>query len=342
MSIYFTGLGSSGEFWNQKLLDETESIFVTDPLFPEEYGRAVDEGAPFEESGLPELEKQESATDVLIKDFDNNSHDSPIVRRYPPLIISIVGGKGKLLDSAISESSLKEKPVENFETASESVEVPPVEKFRGKTLPNVFTALYKGQVGHSSSESSSDVVDASSSLEPISEDSDDSLYSLSDVGEESDIEEVSDESDYSIKRQRYVKNKLLAHEEGEVGEVEKPLLPTSKTPIMDALVYCAYKKLSINIHRNDQDAIQFQVTNWVSFLKNCELVSNKPRPTTEVSSRLKTFRRWFDGIPWSNNKNYLDPCVITVKRAQESQMRLIITKIKKVCNFPALSTSGKG
>ena len=75
------------------------------------------------------------------------------------------------------------------------------------------------------------------------------------------------------------------------------ILPRSKMPVIDALVYCALKNLGASIIRNDNRTIEFRVHDWKTLFDNCWKLENKKHPTTDVSHRLKTLKRWFTNVP---------------------------------------------
>lgn len=118
------------------------------------------------------------------------------------------------------------------------------------------------------------------------------------------------------------------YEQSSVEERTTLRLPKSKTPVLDAFVYCAHKQLSISTVRNDTSAIEFKVRNWKKLLKKCDQLINKQQPTQDTCARLKTFRRWFDGVPGVRAiEEDLGSCVVTVKKDKKNTLAEVIEKI---------------
>jgi hypothetical protein len=80
-------------------------------------------------------------------------------------------------------------------------------------------------------------------------------------------------------------------------------LPPSKTPIIDAIIYCAIKGEGITIESRDQSKILFKVTDYESFYEKQKQVCSKQNPTDDESSRIKTIQRWFKNFPTKKERS---------------------------------------
>jgi len=75
-------------------------------------------------------------------------------------------------------------------------------------------------------------------------------------------------------------------------------LSLSKSPVLEAVIYCALNKWGIEMLPFGPDKkLSFKVTDFDKFSVYSAKINSKGKPTTDVSSRVKALRRWFDGIP---------------------------------------------
>jgi len=74
-------------------------------------------------------------------------------------------------------------------------------------------------------------------------------------------------------------------------------LETSKSPILDALVYCALKGWGVRITKNEGDDIRITVDDFQKYYACSAAICSKEHPTEDQSSRIKALRRWFPDFP---------------------------------------------
>jgi len=97
--------------------------------------------------------------------------------------------------------------------------------------------------------------------------------------------------------------------------VEGLKLAPSKSPIMDALVYCALNNWGIRLLKQEGDDIQFEVTNFKMYYKISSKICAKQNPTEDQGSRIKALKRWFPDFPSRRERGLLpSPFTITVSK----------------------------
>jgi len=80
-------------------------------------------------------------------------------------------------------------------------------------------------------------------------------------------------------------------------------LPASKSPIMEAMAYCAIMKWGIEIlqcqDQTDESTAKviFRVLDFDLYYKYSCLICSKQNPTEDIGSRVKSLRRWFVNFP---------------------------------------------
>jgi len=122
-------------------------------------------------------------------------------------------------------------------------------------------------------------------------------------------------------------------------------LSASKSPIMEALIYCAFNSWGVEIVKQNSEGdwvpdpdfglnskngvIAFKFSDF-DLLSDClERVNSKNKPTTDPGARIKALKRWFDGIPCVRNRN--DQFVATVKRTEQlSKVKEMIRRMLKI------------
>lgn len=79
-----------------------------------------------------------------------------------------------------------------------------------------------------------------------------------------------------------------------VGEIK---LESSKSPILDALVYCALKGWGMRLTKNEGDDIRITVDDFQEYYRCSAVICSKEHPTEDQSARIKALRRWFPDFP---------------------------------------------
>jgi len=103
--------------------------------------------------------------------------------------------------------------------------------------------------------------------------------------------------------------------EGFSCNVEGLKLPPSKSPIMDALVFCALNNWGIRLAKEEGDDIQFEVTDFKMYYKISSKICAKQNPTEDQGSRIKALKRWFPDFPSRRDRAMLpSPFTISVSK----------------------------
>jgi len=104
-------------------------------------------------------------------------------------------------------------------------------------------------------------------------------------------------------------------------------LPTSKSPIMEALVYCSINKYGIELtelNRKEQ-RIVFSVTDFLAYYRHSCSICSKQSPSDDIRARMKTLQRWFTSFPCWKDLDY--PFQLLVRPSHYLKMHEIITKM---------------
>lgn len=113
-------------------------------------------------------------------------------------------------------------------------------------------------------------------------------------------------------------------------------LKASKSPIMDALVYCALNGWGIKLTQEDGDDIQFQVVDFKKYYKYSARICAKQNPTEDQASRIKALKRWFPDFPTKRERGKIEsPFSISVSRGSKKdnkpkKMREIIERNRRL------------
>jgi len=90
-------------------------------------------------------------------------------------------------------------------------------------------------------------------------------------------------------------------------------LKASKSPIIDALVFCALKGWGIKLLCDKGQEIKFHVTDVDKYYECSSKICAKQRPTEDPSSRIKALKRWFPDFP-SKRERTSDSFIISVTK----------------------------
>lgn len=80
----------------------------------------------------------------------------------------------------------------------------------------------------------------------------------------------------------------------DVGGVK---LGTSKSPVIEAFVYCALKGWGVQIKSCTRNEVDFLVTDFDHYYNCSNRICSKQRPTEDISARIKGLKRWFPDFP---------------------------------------------
>jgi len=123
-------------------------------------------------------------------------------------------------------------------------------------------------------------------------------------------------------------------------------LSASKSPVMEALIYCAFNRWGVEIVKQGATEEEWKLdtehglgtrTGLIAFrffdfdlLSSClERVNAKHKPTTDPGARIKALKRWFDGIPCVRNRN--EQFIATIKKTEQaSKVKEMIRRMLRI------------
>jgi len=77
-------------------------------------------------------------------------------------------------------------------------------------------------------------------------------------------------------------------------------LPVSKSPIMEAMSYCAIMGWGIELEECKDDprpSVIFRVTDFEKYYHYSSAICSKQNPTEDIGARIKSLKRWFSNFP---------------------------------------------
>jgi len=106
-------------------------------------------------------------------------------------------------------------------------------------------------------------------------------------------------------------------------------LPTSKSPIMEAMVYCALHKWGIELEQHNKalQQIVFKVIDFEKYYRLSCSICSKQTPSEDIRSRMKALQRWFTSFP--SRRLLSQTFSLTVKVRQFRKVHDIIEKVTK-------------
>jgi len=119
------------------------------------------------------------------------------------------------------------------------------------------------------------------------------------------------------------------------GLTEK--LPSSKTPVIDAFIYCAICNWGVMISpTQDRLPSTFTINDFNKYWDFSQKICSKPSPTETPVARLKALRRWFADFPGIKKikavKEGKEPIVIKVKPERIADVIAIVKKYSQIIN----------
>jgi len=126
------------------------------------------------------------------------------------------------------------------------------------------------------------------------------------------------------------------------NELSKVKLQSSKSPIVDALVYCALKKWGLELLEDKGDNIRFRVFDFHLYYRYSTIICAKQNPTEDMAARIKALRRWFPDFPTKRTGKMDDPFDITVQLPNKvdnkpKKIRDIIEKQRRLIGLQKVS-----
>jgi len=128
-------------------------------------------------------------------------------------------------------------------------------------------------------------------------------------------------------------------------ELSKVKLQASKSPIMDALVYCALNRWGIELLEDNGDNIRFRVLDFQKYYKYSGIICAKQNPTEDIASRIKALKRWFPDFPTKRAGNLDEAFEITVQLPTKQdnkpqKLHEIIEKQRRVLGLQKITRQG--
>jgi len=119
------------------------------------------------------------------------------------------------------------------------------------------------------------------------------------------------------------------------GLIEK--LPSSKTPVIDAFIYCSICNWGVSISPSqDRLPSTFTITDFNKYWEYSQKICSKPSPTETPVARLKALRRWFADFPGIKKikavKEGKEPILIKVKPERIGDVIAIVKKYSQIIN----------
>jgi len=116
-----------------------------------------------------------------------------------------------------------------------------------------------------------------------------------------------------------------AHEKEK--ETQQFKLPSSKSPIMEALVYCSINKYGIELKElnTTTSKISFYVSDFNTYYKHSCSICSKQSPSEDIRARMKALQRWFVTFPAWRELEY--PFELVVRPSHYNKMHEIISKM---------------
>jgi hypothetical protein len=111
-------------------------------------------------------------------------------------------------------------------------------------------------------------------------------------------------------------------------------LPASKSPIMEAMVFCAIQRWGLEIsHSQDQTddspaKVVFKVLDFEKYYKYSCAICSKQNPTEDLGSRVKSLRRWFVNFPKKRDRRENPQFTLEVKPDVAKKVYEMIEKYK--------------
>jgi len=115
-------------------------------------------------------------------------------------------------------------------------------------------------------------------------------------------------------------------------------LPASKSPIMEAMAYCAIKRWGIEIVETQDQTdknparVIFRVLDFDQYYKFSCIICSKQNPTEDVGSRVKSLRRWFTNFPKKRDRRDNPQFYLEVKSDVSKKVYDMIEKYQCLVN----------
>jgi hypothetical protein len=117
-------------------------------------------------------------------------------------------------------------------------------------------------------------------------------------------------------------------------------LGTSKSPVIEAFIYCALKGWGVTVKKCTRNEVEFNVTDFDRYYSASNRICSKHRPTEDVSARIKGLKRWFPDFP-ARKSQISDSFTVSVgkDKGKLAKIRQILQKNRELAGICKLRRS---
>eukprot|EP01127_Copromyxa_protea_P018726 TRINITY_DN595_c1_g1_i1.p1 TRINITY_DN595_c1_g1~~TRINITY_DN595_c1_g1_i1.p1 ORF type:complete len:262 (-),score=51.37 TRINITY_DN595_c1_g1_i1:203-988(-) len=117
-------------------------------------------------------------------------------------------------------------------------------------------------------------------------------------------------------------------------------LGTSKSPVIEAFIYCALKGWGVELKKCTRNEVEFTVTDFDRYYSSSNRICSKHRPTEDISARIKGLKRWFPDFP-ARKSQISDSFTVSVGKDKNklAKIRQILQKNREVAGICKLRRS---
>lgn len=111
-------------------------------------------------------------------------------------------------------------------------------------------------------------------------------------------------------------------------------LQSSKSPVIDALVYCALTNQGLTLIEAGNTIVRFRMHDFPLYYKKSQGICSKAHPTDDLNSRVKALQRWFPDFPTLKELGRGMPSVFSLSREKNdvnfAKMQVILDRQKQL------------
>jgi hypothetical protein len=109
-------------------------------------------------------------------------------------------------------------------------------------------------------------------------------------------------------------------------------LQSSKSPVIDALVYCALTNQGLTLIEAGNTIVRFRMHDFPLYYKKSQIICSKAHPTDDLNSRVKALQRWFPDFPTLKELGRGMPSIFSLSREKNdvnfAKMQVILERQK--------------
>jgi len=122
-------------------------------------------------------------------------------------------------------------------------------------------------------------------------------------------------------------------------DLDQLKLRSSKSPVIEAFVFCALQEWGVKVKKTDRKELQFEITDFDYFYERSNRICSKQRPTEDISARIKGLKRWFPDFP-ARRSQITGPFTVSVhNRDKVQKIRTILDKNRGLVGISKLRRS---